>query len=254
LVSILRALCCPAANSANPQDARNAKKDGNEHRQIFYPGISATKPKEYAYIYGDAGRLYLNVTNRCTNRCSFCIRNGTQGLGGAVLWGGEEPDFEKLQSAVLARGSLERFREIVWCGYGEPTFRLSLIRQAASWLRSGGATIRLNTNGHACLIHGRDVLVELAEAVDHVSVSLNAPDRRRYVELCRPDPGTYPSPAGCGAPEDLAWEAMIDFASRAPEHFKSVQASVVGAVLEDEEIESCRKLAHSLGITQFRVR
>jgi TatD DNase family protein len=209
---------------------------------------------EYAYIYGDADRLYLNVTNRCTNRCSFCIRNGTRGLGGAILWGGEEPDFEKLQAAVLARGSLDHFREIVWCGYGEPTFRLSLIRQAASWLRSGGATIRLNTNGHACLIHGDGALVELAQAVDHVSVSLNAPNCRRYLELCRPDPGAYPNTAGHGAPEELAWEAMLDFLSRAPAHFKSVQASVVGSALQSDEIESCRRLAHSLGITQFRVR
>ncbi len=209
---------------------------------------------EYAYTYGDAGRLYLNVTNRCTNRCSFCVRNGTQGLGGAILWGGAEPDFEMLQTAVLARGSLKDFREVVWCGYGEPTFRLNLIRQAASWLRSEGATIRFNTNGHACLIHGDGALAELAQAVDQVSVSLNAPNCRRYIELCSPDPSAYPGTIGHGAPEELAWEAMIDFLSRAPSHFKSVQASVVGFALAQDEIESSRQLARSLGITQFRVR
>ena len=110
---------------------------------------------DYAYRHGDAPRLYLNVTNRCTNRCSFCVRYRVEGLGGAVLWGGSEPDLAKLQDAIRNHGVLEGFREFVWCGYGEPTFRLDLIKEAAGWLRSHGATVRLNTNGHACLIHRR---------------------------------------------------------------------------------------------------
>jgi TatD family-associated radical SAM protein len=177
-----------------------------------------------------------------------------EGLGGAILWGGVEPDLGALQDAVRARGVFEQFREFVWCGYGEPTFRLDLILQAASWLRSGGAKIRLNTNGHACLIQGRDVLAELSQAVDEVSISLNAPNSQRYTELCRPDPGSIPNPGGMAAPQILAWDAMLDFLSRAPVYFESVQASVVGFALTTEEIESCRLLARSFGIAKFRVR
>ena len=117
---------------------------------------------EYSYRYGDPDRLYLNVTNRCTNRCPFCVRYHTHSLGGSVLWGGPEPDLKALKEAVLSRGPLEDFNEFIWCGFGEPTYRLDLITEAADWLRSGGAKIRLNTNGHATLIHGRDVLPELA--------------------------------------------------------------------------------------------
>jgi len=207
---------------------------------------------EYAYSYGDPGRLYLNVTNRCTNRCSICIRSDRIGLGGSVLWGGPEPDLTELEEAVGRRGGPGGFQEIIWCGFGEPTFRLDLIVEAAAWLRSRGATIRLNTNGHAALIHGRDVLPELAAAVDMVSVSLNAPSRRRYLELCLPDPdsaGAVPAPA----PEDF-WEAMLDFLTRSPAHFRNVQASVVGFALTGGEIERCRALARSMGIERFRVR
>jgi TatD family-associated radical SAM protein len=205
-------------------------------------------------MFGDAGRLYLNVTNKCTNRCSFCVRYRTEGLGGAILWGGAEPDLGMLQAAVRARGAFEQFREFVWCGYGEPTFRLDLIRQAASWLRSGGAKIRLNTNGHACLIQGREVLAELSQSVDAVSISLNAPNSRRYAELCRPDPGSIPNPGEMAEPQIVAWDAMLDFLSRAPVYFENVQASVVGFALTTEEIESCRMLARSFGIAGFRVR
>jgi TatD DNase family protein len=209
---------------------------------------------DYAYTYGDTRNLYLNATNRCTNRCSFCVRYRTKGLGGAVLWGDDEPDLEQLKAAVHLRGPFEEIREFIWCGYGEPTFRLDLIREAAPWLRRAGARIRLNTNGHACLIHGRDVLVDLAPAVDEVSVSLNAPNCRRYLELCRPEPRFFAAAGGDASIPELAWESMIDFLTRAPFYIAKVQASVVGFTLTSEEVESCRLLARSLGIKHFRVR
>jgi TatD DNase family protein len=209
---------------------------------------------EYAYTYGDPRRLYLNVTNRCTNRCAFCIRYKTEGLGGAVLSGDGEPDLAMLQASVQSYGAIDNFNEFIWCGYGEPTFRLDLIKDSALWLRSCGAKVRLNTNGHACLIHGRDVLAELAQAVDRVSVSLNAPDARRYEELCRPDPSVFPNQADISETPEHCWDAMIDFLFRAPAFFENVQASVVGHVLTADENDRCRSLAHSLGIRQFRVR
>jgi TatD DNase family protein len=203
---------------------------------------------DYAYTYGDARRLYLNVTNRCTNQCSFCVRNYCKGLGGAVLWGGSEPSFKELQDSVLARRPFSEVSEFIWCGYGEPTFRLDLIKESAPWLRSNGAKIRLNTNGHGCLIHGCDILPELSNCVDEVSISMNAPDSFKYRELC--NPGSSQAPV---SPEAF-WESMLDFLFRAPDFFASVQASVVGIALTDDEVERSRKLALSFGINRFRVR
>ncbi len=206
------------------------------------------QPMDYAYRYGDPRKLYLNVTNRCTNRCLFCVRYRTEGLGGSKLRGGEEPDILDLQRSVTNLGGPGGFTEFIWCGFGEPSFRLELMRQAAPWLRSGGAKIRVNTNGHACLIHGRDVLPDLAEAADEISVSLNAPDSRRYLELCRPG-------AECrDVPPSEFWDGMLEFLARAPSYFEHTQASVVGFALQPAEIEQCRVLAGRLGIRRFRVR
>ncbi|HSW40234.1 MAG TPA: TatD family nuclease-associated radical SAM protein [Acidobacteriota bacterium] len=209
---------------------------------------------EYAYRFGDPRRLYLNVTNRCTNSCSFCIRYKSDSLGGAVLRGKEEPDFRMLQEAVKRQGGPEHFTEFVWCGYGEPTFRLELIMEAADWLRMHGAAIRLNTNGHACLIHERDVIAELAQAVDMVSVSLNAPNKERYLELCIPDLRLFEEITGRVLAPGQLWDAMLDFLSRAPSYFETVQASVVGHALTDSEIEQSRSLTRSLGVELFRIR
>jgi TatD DNase family protein len=206
---------------------------------------------EYAYRYGDPRRLYLNVTNRCTNRCSFCVRNRASGLGGAMLRGGPEPDFAALCKAILAQGGA--ITEYIWCGFGEPTFRLDLILDSARWLRRNGAKIRLNTNGHAGLIHNRDVLPELAAAVDEVSISLNAPNPRKYLELCKPGLDQIVIPRDRPA-ANASWDALMDFLSRAPRFFRTVQASVVGYVLTQEEVEQSRLLALSLGVERFRVR
>jgi TatD family-associated radical SAM protein len=182
------------------------------------------------------------------------VRYRKDGLGGAVLWGGEEPDFPMLQAAVQRLGAFEEWREFIWCGYGEPTFRLDLILEAGPWLRSRGAKIRINTNGHACVIHGSDVMSDLSQVVDEASISLNAPNQRRYLELCRPDIHSFPNPSGASISPSMLWDGTIDFLARSPDYFRNVQASVVGFTLTGEEIEQSRSLARSLGVKRFRVR
>jgi TatD DNase family protein len=205
---------------------------------------------DWAYRYRDPSRLYLNVTNRCTNRCAFCVRARTSRLGDGLLAGGEEPELDELLDAVEARGGASSFDEIVWCGYGEPTIRLDLITGAGPAFRAAGAAVRLNTNGHGCLIHNRDILPELGNVVDRVNVSLNAPDMERYLELCRPEPQTVPG----GPAEDAFWHAVLDFLARAPSFIPEVRASVVGHTLSDDEIARSRRLATELGCRSLRVR
>ncbi len=208
---------------------------------------------DFAYRFASADRLYLNATNRCTNRCEFCVRQHRAGLGDGRLWGGPEPDEAELWAAIEDHGGADSYEEIVWCGFGEPTFRLDLIRAVSPRLREAGAHARLDTNGHGCLIHRRDIVDEVAEVVDEVWVSLNAPDESTYVNLC--DPGhDISSEAGDPLPSGRHWEAMLDFLAQACRSFEAVGASVVGHTLDPDEIERSRALARSLGCSRFRVR
>ena len=73
-----------------------------------------TKGMCIAYEVGTG--LYLNVTNRCPNRCSFCIRNNADGAyGSESLWLEREPTVEEIVAAVLER-DLTKYTEIVFCG------------------------------------------------------------------------------------------------------------------------------------------
>ncbi len=208
---------------------------------------------EYVYTYGNHTRLYLNVTNRCSNACDFCVRHSTDGLGGAILQGNDEPEFDDLLKAIELKGGITAFSEYIWCGFGEPTYRLPLILSLSPILKRSGARVRLNTNGHANLINGRDCLPELGAVLDDISISLNAPNKERYIQLSRPVTSSIPGPGSESLTPGNFWEAMIDFLSRASSYISGTQASVVGFSLSDQEIAASAALAESLGVT-FRVR
>ena len=138
------------------------------------------------YEVGEA--LYVNVTNRCTNRCDFCIRNNGDGAYGSdPLWLIREPTVSEIKDAI--RSSLRpSHTELVFCGYGEPSIRLYDIRETVLSLKEEIALppVRINTNGHSDLIFGMDTAQLYRGVFDTVSISLNAPTSEKYEEICHP--------------------------------------------------------------------
>jgi len=127
--------------------------------------------------------LYLNITNRCTDNCTFCVRGFTDYVKGHNLRLEDEPAVEEVLEEI---GDPSRYKEIVFCGYGEPTIRLDLLLNVSKKLKTKGAYIRLNTNGHGNLIHGGSIVGRLVGLIDEVSVSLNVDTKEKYNKLCRP--------------------------------------------------------------------
>ena len=180
--------------------------------------------------------LYLNITNQCSNRCSFCAKFDDFTVKGHNLLLDEEPALEEI---LLAVGQPEGIDEIVFCGYGEPLIRLDIVRQVARELKGRGYRIRINTDGQANLVHGRDILPELDGLVDSISVSLNAPDADTYGQICNTPYGRE------------GFAAVCDFIRLAQLHIPQVVASAV--TVPGIDIDACRRLAESLG-AEFRVR
>jgi TatD family-associated radical SAM protein len=185
------------------------------------------------YEVGDG--LYVNVTNRCTNACEFCVRQTADGTYGE-LWLDREPTANEILSDILSR-DLTKYSELVFCGYGEPTLRLDDILFVCESIRGkSGIKIRINTNGHANLIYGCDVTPKLKGLIDCVSVSLNTADAESYVKVCHPDYG------------EAAYAGLLDFAAKARRYVPSVMLSIVRGSIPDEDIEKCREIADSVGI------
>jgi len=180
--------------------------------------------------------LYLNITNRCTNRCTFCAKFTDFTVKGHYLQLDHEPTAAEVLSAV---GSGIGCDEIVFCGYGEPLLRLDLIKQIAGELKRRGFNIRINTDGQANLVHGRNILPELAGLIDSISVSLNAADPQTYATLCNTPYGS------------AGFQAVCDFIREAVRHIPQVTASAV--TVPGLDIAAVKELALSLGAT-FRER
>lgn len=193
-----------------------------------------------AYRYGDG--LYLNITNRCACACTFCIRLDYEGLGNAdSLWMERDPAAEEVKESIR-KEDLSEYREIVFCGYGEPTESLEVLLETCRFLREYAPemSIRLNTNGLADLVNKRSVAPLLEGLVDTVSVSLNAPNARRYMEIVNPAFG------------EESYQAMLSFARDCKQYVPRVVFTVVD-VLEPGEVEQCRDIARQAGIP-LRVR
>jgi len=193
-------------------------------------------PERGMITYPIRNSLYLNITNRCTAACTFCVRYHTDFVKGHNLRLGEEPTAEALIKEI---GDPTRYAEIVFCGYGEPMLRLDVVKIVAAEVKRRGGKVRVDTNGHANLIHKRNVLPELAGLVDAVSVSLNAQNAEVYTRISQPSfgIGTY--------------EAVKDFIRTAKQYIPDVTATVVTA--PDVDVESCRRIVEELGV-KFRVR
>lgn len=198
--------------------------------------------KAMTILYKVHNNLYVNLTNKCSSSCVFCLRNTRDHMEDSdVLWLEREPSVEEVLDAFAAT-DLSVYDEIVFCGFGEPTERADDMFTIARILKEKyGKPIRLNTNGQGNLINGRDIVPDMKGLIDTVSISLNTPDEERYHELVRSRFG------------DKAFQAMLDFAREAKDYVPSVILSTVETTITREEEARCRAICDELGVT-YRIR
>lgn len=185
--------------------------------------------------------VYVNLTNRCPCACTFCLRQTKEMEEGHSLWLKKEPTVEEVIQE-FQKYDLDDFKEVVFCGFGEPLERVEDVVQIAGILKHfrRDLPIRINTNGLANLIHQRDVTPELKGRIDTVSISLNAPDAGEYDDLTRSRFGKE------------SFQAMLDFASLCRQYVPHVVMTVVD-IIGDEKIQRCQAICNELGV-KLRVR
>jgi len=178
----------------------------------------------------------LNITNRCTNKCNFCIRNKSSGIGDYNLWLDEEPSTQEIIDAV---GNPSKYPEVVFCGYGEPLLRVHTVIEVAKHIKDFDVPVRINTNGQANLVHEENIVPELEGLVDTISISLNAENSVKYDEICQSEFG-----------ED-AFEGLLQFTRECKRYIPNVVLSVVD--VPEIDIEKCKIIAQDLEV-DLRIR
>lgn len=186
--------------------------------------------------------IYVNMTNRCPCACTFCLRKQSPSVyGSEPLWLEREPTVKEVCDNIDT-WDLSQYKEIVFCGYGEPTERLDDLLEVAKYIKSkSDIKIRINTNGLADLIWNEPTAPKLQGLIDTVSISLNATNKEEYLKIVRPKFGIE------------SYEAMLKFTKECTKYVPSVVMTVVDIVVSKEEQEICRKICESVGAT-LRIR
>lgn len=197
------------------------------------------RTSESAIVYAIRNSLYISLTHQCTNDCVFCARHQGYLVKGHDIRLDHEPSAEEVLAALQRYGDLRVYDEVVFCGFGEPTMRLDVLKFVAEALHAQGIPVRLNTNGLANLFYERDILPELVGRVDTISISLNSADPAQYASLCRSRFG------------DRAHPALCEFIRRSVQLGFRTICTVVA--LPEVDVEAARHLAETLGAS-FRVR
>lgn len=198
--------------------------------------------KRPSIVYWLGENLYLNITNRCSNNCYFCLRNLRNGVGGFNLKLENEPTVNEIVAELENVISRRNWREIVFCGFGEPLMRLDCVLEVSRWIRRHYGkivTLRVDTNGQAFLLNeGRKVVEELKMAgIDKVSVSLNAHDKETYNQVCKP---IFKN----------AFESIIEFVRKAKE---LLDVEITAVRIPEVNIQKVGEIAEQLGV-KFRIR
>lgn len=211
---------------------KNARKNNNEQPK-------KEENRKDTYLYALDGNLYVNLTNKCSNGCDFCVRNERSSYFGHYLWlKNGDPTAEKVIAVAKGYGDLTRYKEVVFCGFGEPTYRMQEMLTLCDYFHEKGLKTRLNTNGQGELINKRDITEEMRGKIDFVNVSLNASNAEKYKKICRSQYG------------ENGFGTMIEFAKHCKKAGIAVRFSIVDCIGEDE-VEACKRLAASVSIPLY---
>ncbi len=187
-------------------------------------------------VYWLGDNLYLNITNKCSNRCYFCIRNFTNGIAGFKLKLDHEPNSKEVIRQLINHINRKHWKEVVFCGFGEPTANLECLLEVAKWIsKYHTMPIRVDTNGHGYLLNPkREVIKEMRIAgVTKISVSLNAAEKEIYERICRPK-------------FKKAFEEAVNFIEKAKKFFR---VEVTAVKIPELDVEKFKKFAGSLGVS-----
>lgn len=195
--------------------------------------------KNNTIVYKINNKVYINLTNECSNNCEFCVRNGRETFYDYYLWLDKEPDVDEVIEAI--KKDYLDYEEFVFCGFGEPLYKLVNVIKISKFLKSQGKRTRLNTNGQADIICKKEnVAKSIKGLIDIVSISLNATSAEKYQMICH-----------CAFGEE-GYYSMLRFAESCKNEGIRVKLSIVDCIGE-EEIEKAKEIAKKLGV-ELRIR
>ena len=233
----------PQQKQPQPQQQKQKQKqkqggNNNQNSQNNQGGQNKNQNRKDTYLYVLDGNLYVNLTNKCSNACDFCVRNECDSYYGHYLWLKNGDVTAEKVIASAKDFNLSQYKEAVFCGFGEPTYKMKEMLALCDFFHEKGLKTRLNTNGQGSLINKRDIAPELKDKIDFVNISLNFSCAEKYQPVCRSQFGAN------------GFDGLLDFARQCQKNDIPCRFSIVDCIGE-EEVEACKRLAESLRIPLY---
>ncbi|MCA6070035.1 MAG: TatD family nuclease-associated radical SAM protein [Endomicrobium sp.] len=188
-----------------------------------------------SYVFGK--NLYLNITNRCMMACPYCVkRKWSNKFNGNNLKLEKEPSSKEVMESIE---NPKKYNEIIFCGYGDPLVRLEEVKEIAKWIKDNDGKVRINTAGLANRYHGKNILPELKDLVDIVSISLNGATPQEHNRLNNP---IY---------KEESFNEILNFAKEAKNYIPEVVITAVE--FPGFDVSKVSALAKKIGV-RFRSR
>ncbi len=192
-------------------------------------------------------KAYINLTNACTNACRFCVRDIKNDVKGADLWL-ENKDVKArdvIAQIIENKEKIAVHNELIFCGYGEPLVKLEEVKEISKFVKETmpDVKIRINTNGHGNFLAKRNIVPELKNRIDSISISLNAQNEEIYNQISCPK-------------IQNAYGEMLNFAKKCTEEgIDTTMSVVVNYKPETYKIDTkmCEDIAKKIG-AKFRIR
>ena len=139
--------------------------------------------------------------------------------------------------------NLNDFKEVVFCGFGEPLIRHDDLMKVAKYLKERRPDLptRVNTNGLSSLYNKRDITPEFKGLLDTVSISLNTSNKEDYLKLTRSQYGID------------SFDELLDFAKKCKAYVPHVVLTIVDTTIPEKDVEICKQIAQNIGVT-LRIR
>lgn len=193
-------------------------------------------------LYEVHNNLYVNLTNKCPCACTFCLRQTRDHMeNSGTLWLEHTPELSEVL-AEFDKFDMDKYEEVVFCGFGEPTQALDVLLETAKHVKETyHKSIRINTNGLGDLVNKKEIAPLFEGLIDTVSISLNTPDEEDYMKLVRPKFG------------EGSYKAMLDFAKKCTRYVPKVVMTTVATTLTKEQEEQCAQICREIG-ADYRIR
>ncbi|MBO4389863.1 MAG: septum formation protein Maf [Lachnospiraceae bacterium] len=188
-------------------------------------------------IYEFQNKLYVNLTNKSATSTAFVERQYTDQINSLEsLWLDHEPTMIEVLTE-LSNWYIAQYKELVFCGYGEPTERMDLVLDIANFVKKrSNIIIRLNTNGLSNLVNGPEIVSKYRDTIDEVSISMVSSTPNSYLTLSQSTYGID------------SFQALLDYAAACKDAGCKVIMSTVESTITEEQEAKCRSICEELGV------